>query len=223
MNRSGSRPGTGNLEAGSRPAITVIDCGIGNLRSVEKALELVGARVTVTGDPAAVSAGAGMVLPGVGAFPRAMTRIREAGIDRALKAGVESGLPLLGICLGLQLLFDSSEERGGAEGLGLLPGPVRPVPAGGRKVPHIGWSPVTWERPDPLTDGLRPGEPFYFVHSFACEPQPEDVLGTASYGGRFACVAGRGNVWGVQFHPEKSGEAGLRLLRNFVRICGGNR
>lgn len=198
----------------------MIDCGIGNLRSVEKALELVGAAVTVSGDPARIGEGDGLVLPGVGAFPRAMERIREAGIDGAVRTAVKSGgLPLLGICLGLQLLFESSEERGGAEGLGLLSGPVRPVPAGGRKVPHIGWSPVTWERPDPLTDGLRPGEPFYFVHSFACEPSQGDILGTASYGGRFACVAGRDNIRGVQFHPEKSGDAGLRLLRNFVTIC----
>lgn len=205
------------------PAITILDYGMGNLRSVEKAFERTGARVTVSAGPDPAGIRDGLVLPGVGAFPRAMERIREAGLDHLVRDSVAGGIPLLGICLGLQLLFEGSDEHGGAEGLGLLPGRVTPVPAGGRKVPHIGWSPVTWKKPDPLADGLRPGEPFYFVHSFACRPAPGDVLGTASYGGRFACAAGRDRIRGVQFHPEKSGAAGLRLLANFVNICEGNR
>lgn len=196
---------------------------MGNLRSVEKALERVGASVEVTSEPARIEACDGVILPGVGAFPRAMARIREAGLDRAIRRALGKEVPLLGICLGLQLLFESSDELGGSEGLGLLPGRVRTIPSGDRKVPHIGWSPVTWERTDPLIEGLRPGEPFYFVHSYACEPESGMVIGTASYGGRFACVAGAGAVRGVQFHPEKSGAAGLRLLRNFVRICRGER
>ncbi|MCO5316587.1 MAG: imidazole glycerol phosphate synthase subunit HisH [Solirubrobacterales bacterium] len=201
------------------PVLTVLDYGMGNLRSVEKALELVGARVSIAGDPDSVPPSSGLVLPGVGAFPRAMSRIRDCGFDRLIEDSLAEGTPLLGICLGLQLLFEHSDELGGSTGLGILPGRVKAIPAGGRKVPHIGWSPVTWRAPDRLNDGLRPGEPFYFVHSYACEPDPVDLVGTASYGGTFACVAGRGPVQGVQFHPEKSGVAGLRLLRNFVRIC----
>jgi glutamine amidotransferase len=137
----------------------------------------------------------------------------------ALAEAAADGKPVLGICLGLQLLFESSTELGGAEGLGLLEGHVVEVPAGGRKVPHIGWAAVTWSRPSPLTNGLRPGEPFYFVHSFVVEPSEGELIGTASYGGEFACVAARDNVFGVQFHPEKSSTAGLRLLENFTDIC----
>jgi len=196
---------------------------MGNLRSVAKAFERTGAEVLLADDPAAVTDCDGVVLPGVGAFPRAMARIREAGFDRLIETRLKRGVPLLGICLGLQLLFESSGEHGGAEGLGLLPGRVTPVPADGRKIPHIGWSPVRWEKPDPLIAGLRPGEPFYFVHSFACEPLPGDTLGTAGYGGRFACAVGRGLIRGVQFHPEKSSVAGLRLLANFVNICREDR
>ena len=153
------------------------------------------------------------------AFPRAMERIRELGLDRMLHDAVGAEKPVLGICLGLQLLFQSSIEQGGSEGLGLLEGDVVQVPAGGRKVPHIGWAEVTWERPDELTNGLRPGEPFYFVHSFVVRPTESELLGTASYGSRFACVAGKEKIWGVQFHPEKSSSAGLRMLTNFREIC----
>ena len=197
----------------------VLDYGMGNLRSVEKALERSGARVLRTSDPGDLERADGCVLPGVGAFPRAMERIRSLGLDEAIRTAVDAGMPILGICLGLQLLFESSTELGGADGLGLLAGHVVEVPAGGRKIPHIGWAAVTWSKPSPLTDGLRPGEPFYFVHSFVVEPSEDELVGTATYGGEFACVAARDNVFGVQFHPEKSSSAGLRLLRNFVGIC----
>jgi glutamine amidotransferase len=148
-----------------------------------------------------------------------MERIRELGIDEALVTAAESGRPVLGICLGLQLLFESSTELGGSDGLGLLEGEVAEIPAGGRKIPHIGWAPVTWHRPSRLGNGIRPGEPFYFVHSFVVEPREEDLIGSATYGGEFACVAGRDRIYGVQFHPEKSSAAGLRVLENFVGIC----
>ena len=203
----------------SGPQIAILDYGMGNLRSVEKALEKVGASPVVTSDEGAITACDGVVLPGVGAFPRAMERIRELELDRILRDAAGTDVPVLGICLGLQLLFGSSTEQGGAEGLGLLDGDVDQVPAGGRKIPHIGWAEVTWEKPDPITEGLRPGEPFYFVHSYVARPEEPELIGTATYGSRFACVAGKGKVWGVQFHPEKSSSAGLRLLRNFKEIC----
>ena len=203
----------------AEPKIAILDYGMGNLRSVEKAFQKVGANAVVTADEAEIASADGLVLPGVGAFPRAMERIRELGLDRMLHDAVGAQKPVLGICLGLQLLFQSSIEQGGSEGLGLLEGDVVQVPAGGRKVPHIGWAEVTWQRPDELTNGLRPGEPFYFVHSFVVQPTESELLGTTSYGSRFACVSGKGKIWGVQFHPEKSSSAGLRMLTNFREIC----
>ena len=203
----------------AEPKIAILDYGMGNLRSVEKAFQKVGANAVITADETEIASADGLVLPGVGAFPRAMERIGELGLDRMLHEAVGAEKPVLGICLGLQLLFQSSIEQGGSEGLGLLEGDVVQVPAGGRKVPHIGWAEVTWEKPDELTNGLRPGEPFYFVHSFVVRPTESELLGTASYGSRFACVAGKGKIWGVQFHPEKSSSAGLRMLTNFREIC----
>jgi len=199
--------------------IAILDYGMGNLRSVEKALEHVGVTAVVTDDGDEVRAADGVILPGVGAFPRAMERIRELGLDELIAERHDEGVPILGICLGLQLLFDSSSELGGAEGLGLLEGPVGELEAEGLKVPHIGWEPVRWERESRLTDGIPSETPFYFVHSFAPWPLDEDLLGSAAYGARFACAAERGNVFGVQFHPEKSSAAGLRLLSNFAGVC----
>jgi glutamine amidotransferase len=200
--------------------IAILDYGMGNLRSVEKALEHVGASAEITRDAAAVREADGVILPGVGAFPRAIEQIRARGLDELIAERREAGVPILGICLGLQLLFDSTTELGGAEGLGLLAGPVGELGAEeGLKVPHIGWSPVRWERESRLTEGIESETPFYFVHSFAPVPAPGDLLGSASYGGRFCCAAQRDNVFGVQFHPEKSSAAGLRLLSNFAGIC----
>ena len=153
---------------GADPKIAILDYGMGNLRSVEKALEKVGARAIVTADEVEIDSADGLVLPGVGAFPKAMEKIRELELDRMLRDAVAEDKPVLGICLGLQLLFESSVEQGGAEGLGLLEGDVVQVPAGGRKIPHIGWAEVTWAKPDPLTEGLRPGEPFPRVRSSLC-------------------------------------------------------
>jgi len=199
--------------------IAILDYGMGNLRSAEKALEHVGVTARISRDPIEVQAADGVILPGVGAMPRAMERIREYGLDELIAERREAGVPILGICLGLQLLFESTSEFGGSDGLGLLEGPVEALEAEGLKVPHIGWSPVRWERDSRLTEGLPSGTPFYFVHSFAPRPAGEDLLGTAEYGSRFACAAERDNVFGVQFHPEKSSSAGLRLLSNFAGIC----
>jgi glutamine amidotransferase len=199
--------------------IAILDYGMGNLRSVEKALEHIGAAAEITNDADAVRAADGVILPGVGAFPKAMSRVRELGLDELIAERREAGVPILGICLGLQLLFDSTTELGGAAGLGLLTGKVSDLDADGLKVPHIGWSPVRWEKDSRLTDGIESETPFYFVHSFAPRCEGDTLLGTAAYGERFACAAEDGNVFGVQFHPEKSSSAGLRLLSNFTRIC----
>jgi glutamine amidotransferase len=200
-------------------AILILDYGMGNLRSVEKALEHVGARASIGADPEAIRAADGLILPGVGAFPRAMEQIRATGLDELLAERAAAGTPILGICLGMQLLFERSEELGGADGLGLLPGSVTLLEAPGLKVPNIGWAPVRWERESRLTSGIDSETPFYLVHSYVARPSADDVLGTAEYGERFACAVERGNVFGAQFHPEKSSEAGLRLLANFAGIC----
>jgi glutamine amidotransferase len=192
---------------------------MGNLRSVEKALEHVGVAATISSDPGEVRAADGVILPGVGAFPRAIERVRELGLDELIAERRDAGVPILGICLGLQLLFESSAELGGASGLGLLEGVVDELAADGLKVPHIGWSPVRWERQSRLAEGIPSETPFYFVHSFAPRPGPGELLGSAAYGERFACAAERDNVFGVQFHPEKSSAAGLRLLANFAGVC----
>jgi glutamine amidotransferase len=200
--------------------VAILDYGMGNLRSVEKALERVGAEAEITSDRARAEAADGVILPGVGAFPRAMERVRELGLDELVAARIEADTPVLGICLGMQLLFESSVENEGGSGLALLDGVVAPIEANGYKVPHIGWSPVHWEHDSELTQGLGEETPFYFVHSFAPHPAAEgDVLGTAAYGQRFACAVERPPLYGVQFHPEKSSSAGLSLLANFIRIC----
>jgi glutamine amidotransferase len=200
--------------------VAILDYGMGNLRSVEKALERVGAEAEITSDHARAEVADGVILPGVGAFPRAMERVREFGLDALVAGRIGAGVPVLGICLGMQLLFESSVENEGASGLALLDGVVAPLEANGYKVPHIGWSPVHWEHDSRLTEGLGDQTPFYFVHSFAPRPAADgDLLGTAAYGHRFACAVERPPLYGVQFHPEKSSSAGLSLLANFIRIC----
>jgi glutamine amidotransferase len=203
--------------------IGVIDYGMGNRRSVEKGLERVGATVALTGDHQALRDCDGLVLPGVGAFPQAMRNLDALGLPELIRDLVETGTPLLGICLGMQLLFDTSEELGGAAGLGLIGGEVTRLETGGLRVPHIGWNDVRLERASPLTGELPEGGcPFYHVHSFAARPRdPEHVIGTTEYGERFATIVGRDGVYGVQFHPEKSSRHGLRLLHSFVGACVG--
>ena len=197
--------------------IAIADYGMGNRRSVEKALEHVGAQPQLTADHATIRAADGIVVPGVGAFPEAMRRFRAAGLDELIRERAEAGVPVLGLCLGMQLLFEVSDEHEGAAGLGLLPGQVTPLEA--PRIPHIGWNLVTFERPSALTDGLGEAAAFYHVHTFACRPSdPADVIGRGEYGERFVSIVERGNVMGVQFHPEKSSRDGLALLRNFARV-----
>jgi glutamine amidotransferase len=204
----------------TEPALAVLDYGMGNLRSVEKAFEHVGARPVITRDHDVVRAADGIVLPGVGAFPKAMLAVRALGLDELLRERRERGVPIIGLCMGMQLLFESSEELGGAEGIGLLEGDVRALDAPGLKVPHIGWNPVSWRADSPLTGGLPDPCAFYHVHSFAAHPgRGEDVLGVASYGNEFTSVVARPPVYGTQFHPEKSGPDGLRLLGSFASLC----
>jgi glutamine amidotransferase len=195
--------------------VAVLDYGMGNLRSVCKALEHVGAQPQLTADHARVREADAIVLPGVGAMPKAMERVRELGLDELLRERVEADVPVIGLCMGMQLLFDSTEELGGAEGIGLLEGPVVGLDA--PKVPQIGWNPVSWRRPSALNEGLPDPCAFYHANSFAPRPaNAEDVLGTAEYGSEFVSVVERPPVYGLQSHPEKSGPDGLRLLRNFV-------
>jgi glutamine amidotransferase len=205
-----------------RPVIGLVDYGMGNRRSVEKALEHVGADVIVSADPPALAQADGLVVPGVGAFPKAMERLRALGLDDFLIGRASAGVPLLGICLGMHLFFERSTEHGGSEGLAIIPGEVRALAAGDLKTPQIGWNEVRWERPASALDGLGEAAIFYHVHSFVAVPaDPADVLGTAEYGERFASVVAHGSFLGVQFHPEKSSHDGLRLLANWVAGCGG--
>lgn len=205
------------------PRIAIVDYGMGNLRSVSKALEHVGAIAVTTSDPLVVTGADGVILPGVGAFPEAMREIGARGLAGPIAAAVESGTPLLGICLGMQLLFERSSEHEGAAGLGLLAGDVEPLRSSGLKLPNIGWSPIRIEQPCALTEGIEDGEPFYFVHSLAARPTVDELVATAEHGERFAAVVGRGNVYGTQFHPEKSSAAGLRMLANFSAIAAAAR
>ena len=200
--------------------VAILDYGMGNLRSVEKALEHVGATPEVTSDHERVRRADGIVLPGVGAFPRAMDAVRRLGLDELLRERCEAGVPAIGLCLGMQLLFESTTELGGAEGIGLLEGRVDQLEAPGLKVPQIGWNPVSWRRREAINADLPDPCAFYHVHSFAVLPaRREDVLGTAGYGTDFVSAVARPPLYGVQFHPEKSGPDGLRLLSNFVRSC----
>ena len=203
--------------------IAILDYGMGNLRSVEKAFEHVGATAVITRDHARVREAEGVVLPGVGAFPKAMEAVRELALDELMAERLAAGVPTLGICLGMQLLFERSTELGGADGLGFLAGEVGPLDAPGLKIPQIGWNAISWKRASRLTSGLPDPCAFYHVHSFAPRPsEANDVLATADYGGEFVTAVEREPVYGVQFHPEKSGPRGLRLLGNFAAICGAS-
>ncbi len=197
--------------------IALIDYGAGNVRSVEKALRAAGAGVTLTREPERVLAAEKVVLPGVGAFGDCMANLRRLNLVAPIREVAMRGTPFLGICVGLQVLFEEGEEGGRHAGLGLLPGRVVrfDLPAE-FKVPHTGWNQVTPVVESPLFDDVPPHSWAYFNHAYVCEPRSDHVLAVSDYGGRFACVVGRENVIGIQFHPEKSQGVGLQILSNFV-------
>ena len=198
--------------------VAIIDYGVGNLRSVEKAFQAAGCEAVVSADGRVLREAGRLVLPGVGAFRACMEALSERGFDALVRERVAEGTPLLGVCVGMQMLFEESEEFGRARGLGLLRGRVRKFPAE-LLAPQVGWNQVHWRRTHPLAEGIEDGSFFYFVHSYYCEPADADVvLGATEYGAPYASVVARRNVCGVQFHPEKSQAAGLRLLRNFADL-----
>ena len=200
--------------------IVIIDYGMGNLRSVQKAIEAVGQAALVTADPDRVRAASHVVLPGVGAFADAMAELRRTGLGEAFADAVRAGKPCLGVCLGLQLLFDSSTEDGEHQGLGLLPGRVvRFTAQPGLKIPHMGWNTLQVQRPVPLLEGLEPEPSVYFVHSYhAVASRPDDVAAVALYPEPFAAIVWRDNLMACQFHPEKSQRVGLAMYANFTRL-----
>jgi glutamine amidotransferase len=195
--------------------VAIVDYGMGNRRSVEKAFAHVGADAVVTRDHDLICAAERIVVPGVGAFPAAMERLDALGLSELIRARAREGVPTLGICLGMQLLFESSWEHGGAPGLGLLEGEVTYLDTRGERLPHIGWNLVRVKRPSRLVDA---DAAFYHVHSLVARPaDPDVVVATAEHGEEFATVVERDNVFGAQFHPEKSSRDGLALLANFTR------
>ena len=198
--------------------IAVLDYGIGNLRSAQKALEKAGAEAVLVTDADAAAGAGGVVLPGVGAFGRCMEALRDTGLDRAALAALDAGTPFLGICVGMQLLYRSSEESPGVSGLGVIDGEVRALPAGVKR-PQMQWNVLVPERADSaLLDGLGPEPWVYFVHSYAPERTGE-VVATCDYGGPVVAAVERGTLWATQFHPEKSGAVGARVLANFAKAC----
>lgn len=195
--------------------IVIVDYGMGNLRSVEKALQKVGAEVIVSRDPDDVRRAERIVLPGVGAFGDAMANLEKRGLVEVIKSEVAAGKPFLGICLGLDLLFEESDEHGLHRGLGLLPGRVELLSTD-LKIPQIGWNQISIRKESRLLEGIPDGSSFYFVHSYAVVPEAEsDILCTTEYGCTFVSAVERGNVAAFQFHPEKSSSLGLNILRNF--------
>ena len=201
--------------------IALIDYGISNLRSVQKAFEHLDTPVTLTSEPGPVMRADKLILPGVGAFSAGMDGLRQRGLIEPIKQSAQAGVPLIGICLGMQLLFDESEEvEPGAQpepGLSLLAGRVARLRGESIHIPHMGWNQLELARDSSLLRGIEPGAYAYFVHSYICEPADADViLVTTHYGQDFASVVGAGNVWGIQFHPEKSQRTGLQVLRNFL-------
>ncbi|MGI6453546.1 MAG: imidazole glycerol phosphate synthase subunit HisH [Syntrophomonadaceae bacterium] len=201
--------------------IVIIDYDMGNLRSVQNGFAQAGFSTIISGDPQALKAADGLVLPGVGAFGRAMDNLCERGLDQLVYGLAKDGVPILGICVGLQLLFDCSEELGKHRGLSLIPGQV--VKFGGElKVPHVGWNQLEIKREHKLLHGVHSGDYVYFVHSYYAQPvHPQVVLAVSEYGGPFTAVVQHGNIFGIQFHPEKSSRVGIRILQNFGSLVEG--
>jgi len=196
--------------------VAIIDYGVGNLRSVEKAFAAMGCDAVVSSDERELRTAERLVLPGVGAFGACMKALSERGFDRLVHEKAREGTPLLGVCVGMQFLFDESDQFGSTAGLGLLRGRVRRF-KNDLVVPHVGWNRIHQKKPHPMFEGVVDGAFCYFVHSFYCEPDDETVIaGETDYGGRYASVVSQRNVSGVQFHPEKSQDVGLRMLRNFA-------
>jgi glutamine amidotransferase len=203
--------------------IAVVDYGVGNLRSVAKALERVGADVSVTSSASVIAGADGVVLPGVGAFARCMSNLREAGLVAAVRDAADSGRPFLGICVGMQILFEGSEEFGDVEGLGILPGRVRRFEPSDHslKVPHMGWNELDIKAPSaPCLEGIAQGTRVYFVHSFYVETDDDEIVATTTtYGEPFVSSVWSGSIFATQFHPEKSQAVGLAILENFADLC----
>ena len=200
--------------------VAIIDYGVGNLFSLKSSLAAIGADAVVTADPAVIHAADRVILPGVGAFGDAIAKLRETGLDRVVLEEAASGKPLMGICLGMQLLFERSLEYGDHTGLGLIKGEIRPIAEAipeGLKIPHIGWNALSFgESKHPLFRYLNEGDCVYFVHSYYGTQCAKSVIATAEYGASLTAAVARGNVMGCQFHPEKSGNAGLSILRAFI-------
>jgi glutamine amidotransferase len=206
------------VTAADRPLVAVLDYGIGNLRSAQKGLERVGADARLTADHGLIADAAAVVLPGVGAFGRCVEALHEAGLDDVARAAATDGRPFLGICVGMQLLFEGSDEDPAAPGLGILPGRVRRLPDGVKR-PQMQWNTLRVVRPSPLLEPLGPSPWVYFVHSYAAEDATHAVA-TTDYGGDVVAAVARGRLFATQFHPEKSGRNGLALLAAFVRSAG---
>ncbi|KUK54362.1 MAG: Imidazole glycerol phosphate synthase subunit HisH [Desulfotomaculum sp. 46_296] len=202
--------------------IAIVDYGMGNLRSVQKGFEKAGWEAQIVSDDLSLSKSSGIVLPGVGAFARAVENLKRTGLFEAIISEISAGKPFLGICLGLQLLFEVSEEWGLTDGMGILPGRVKKLPDS-IKVPHMGWNQVFFKKESPLMEGITDGSYFYFVHSFYVEAKiPDQIAGITEYGLNFASMVQRDSVFGIQFHPEKSSALGLRILKNFGRLVADN-
>ena len=202
--------------------VAIVDYGVGNLFSLKSSFAAIGAEVIVTADPVVLEQADRIILPGVGAFGDAAAKLRECGLDTVLKTLAANGKPLMGICLGMQLLFEKSYEDGEHEGLGLIKGAVRPIadvmPNDEYKIPHIGWNPLIFKQENPLFAHIKDGDCVYFVHSYYATDCSEAVIATAEYGAELTAAVASGNVYGCQFHPEKSGAVGLNILRAFVEL-----
>ena len=201
--------------------VALIDYGVGNLFSLNSSFGMIGEEAVVTADPRTIHAADRVILPGVGAFGDAARKLRESGLDETVRKEAASGKPLMGICLGMQLLFDRSYEYGEHQGLGLLRGEIRPIAeqiTRGLKIPQMGWNALNIQKESSLLQDIREGEYVYFVHSFSAVNCQDSLIATTSYGGKLTACVGRNNVWGCQFHPEKSGSVGLKILKNFCRM-----